>query len=58
MGGLLIILSVVISLILWSDFETFCMDWFFGLNFWFIGFSGDYDKIKSTQVMDLNQEQE
>ena len=50
MGGLLIILSVVISLILWSDLQnTFVWIGFLALIFFgFIGFFDDYNKIKSN----------
>ena len=50
MGGLLIILSVVISLILWSDLQnTFVWIGFLTLFvFGFIGFVDDYNKIKSN----------
>ena len=50
MGGLLIILSVVISLILWSDLQnTFVWIGFLALIFFgFIGFVDDYNKIKSN----------
>ena len=50
MGGLLIILSVVSSLILWSDLQnTFVWIGFLALIFFgFIGFVDDYNKIKSN----------
>ena len=50
MGGLLIILSVVISLVLWSDLQnTFVWIGFLTLFvFGFIGFVDDYNKIKSN----------
>ena len=50
MGGLLIILSVVISLILWSDLQnTFVWIGFLTLIFFgFIGFVDDYNKIRSN----------
>lgn len=50
MGGLLIILSVVISLILWSDLQnTFVWIGFLALIFFgFIGFVDDYNKIRSN----------
>ena len=50
MGGLLIILSVLISLIFWSDLQnTFVWIGFFALIFFgLIGFVDDYNKIKSN----------
>ena len=50
MGGLLIILSVVISLVFWSDLQnTFVWIGFLTLIvFGFIGFVDDYNKIKSN----------
>ena len=50
MGGLLIILSVIISLVLWSDLQnTFVWIGFLTLFvFGFIGFVDDYNKIKSN----------
>ena len=55
MGGVLIILSVIISLVLWSDLQNTFV--WIGLTFvfGFIGFVDDYNKIKSNSSNGLSK---